>query len=160
MSTIARAGRALPERCFAALLRLGGGRWVLAADDEGCRPLHVVLRYGTADPHGVGDVDAARQSRRMPVRLGTREGASAAELESRVFPKANVAPSTQSVEPPPPQPDGAPVVTRSGPSGLVGTGGCGDTVGHAAAAPGLTWLCDGAPPRPVEFRDRQTQTYS
>ena len=44
-----------------------------------------VLRYGTSDPHGVGDLDAARQPLRAPVRLGTREGATASELEMRAF---------------------------------------------------------------------------
>ena len=71
-----------------------------------------VLRYGTADPHGVGDGDAVRQPRRKPVRLGTREGASAEEIERRAFPRANQPPCTEPKEPPASQSPFAPCVTR------------------------------------------------
>ena len=71
-----------------------------------------VLRYGTADPHGVGGGDAVKQPRRKPVRLGTREGASADEIERRAYPRPNQPPCTEPREPPPSQSPLAPRVTR------------------------------------------------
>ena len=69
------------------------------------------LAFGTADPHRVGDSDRMRQPRRRPVRLGTREGASTEELEARPFARVNVPPVTAPRGPPPPVPEGAPIVT-------------------------------------------------
>jgi hypothetical protein len=69
------------------------------------------LAMGTADPHGVGDVDRVRPGRVPALRLGTLNGATDAELMLRALPAANVAPDTAPREPPV-MLEGAPVVTR------------------------------------------------
>jgi hypothetical protein len=68
------------------------------------------LANGSADPHGVGDVDRVRPARAPALRLGTRSGATADELRVREFPRANVPPVTPP-HAPPPAPEQAPVVT-------------------------------------------------
>ena len=75
----------------------GGGGAGLAVQAKG-------LWYGSADPHGLGDVDTVPLPRRAPSAvLGARDGASVAELAVRAFPVANVAPITAPREPPAPR---------------------------------------------------------
>ena len=53
------------------------------------------LFYGSADPHGCGDVDRARRRRRaVPCPLREHVQASCAELREREFPRACEAPAT------------------------------------------------------------------
>ena len=85
------------------------GGEVLATSERVARGLW----YGSADPHGVGDLDLARRPRRAPTaHLGTHLAASEAELKARPFPRVNVPPMTAPKPPPAPQRGGAPVVTR------------------------------------------------
>jgi hypothetical protein len=69
------------------------------------------LANGSADPHGVGDVDRVRPAKAPALRLGTRSGATPEELQLREFPRVNVPPVTPPHEPPP-APESAPTVTR------------------------------------------------
>jgi hypothetical protein len=67
------------------------------------------LANGSADPHGVGDVDRVRPAKAPALRLGTRSGATPDELLVREFPSVNVPPVTPP-HVPPPTPAHAPVV--------------------------------------------------
>ena len=82
----------------------------VVAEDEP-RPRAVgVPAYGTADPHGTGDVDRAPGVRRRAVSLSAHVAADDGELASRPFPQANVPAATEPRAPlAPPAPP--PVVT-------------------------------------------------
>lgn len=72
---------------------------------------------GSADPHGIGDVDAAAQRLAWAQCVSTRGGvASDAELLARAMPVANVQPRTQPTATPAAvaAPDAAPVVRALG----------------------------------------------
>ena len=69
------------------------------------------LAFGTADPHGVGDVDRApRSARRACFDVAAHAPATPAELAARAFPLTNAPPSTLPSPPPLPQPSPAPLV--------------------------------------------------
>ena len=59
------------------------------------------LNVGSADPHGIGDVDRALNSRRTPTfDLSAHLAASADELMSQPFAEVNVPPVTDALPPP------------------------------------------------------------
>ena len=68
------------------------------------------LAMGTADPHGVGDVDRVKLGCAPALRLGSQSMATGAELMQRPLPEANVPPDTAPREPPV-HLGGAPTVT-------------------------------------------------
>jgi hypothetical protein len=94
----AARGRGVEERAEKPLetAAVGEARW---------------LAMGTADPHGVGDVDRVLPGRAPALRLGTLSGATDAELMLRPLPAVNVAPDTAPRSPPAAL-AGAPCVTR------------------------------------------------
>ena len=72
-----------------------------------------VLRFGSADPHGVGGVDRAPWARRAaPFSVHAHMAADGEELEVRPTPEANVAPTTAARPPPSPVAGYPPVVVR------------------------------------------------
>ena len=64
------------------------------------------LAMGSADPHGVGDVDKVKPGRVPALRLGSQSMATGVELMQRPLPEANVPPDTAPRELPVPL-DGA-----------------------------------------------------
>ena len=70
------------------------------------------LWFGSADPHGVGDVDRVPRLARARVSLAAHVSADAAEVAARPFAQVNEAPRTEPLPAPAAQPAGAPRVTR------------------------------------------------
>ena len=82
------------------------------AGDAAAAEAALTLDLGSADPHGVGDVDTVPSSQRpRPFAVSAHVPATSSELLLRDFPRANVAPHTDPVDPPP-VPASPPRVTR------------------------------------------------
>ena len=70
------------------------------------------LWFGSADPHGVGDIDKVPPPKRAPaLSMGMHVAAAPSEMEVRAFAVSNAPPPTEWREPPPPVNPGAPVIT-------------------------------------------------
>jgi hypothetical protein len=69
------------------------------------------LAMGTADPHGVGDVDRVKPGRPPALRLGSQSMETGAELLKRPMPVANIPPDTGPRQPAASPTEGAPKVT-------------------------------------------------
>ena len=70
------------------------------------------LWFGSADPHGVGDVDRVPRLARASMSMASHVAAGTEEVATRPFAQVNVAPCTAPLAAPAPQPAGAPLVTR------------------------------------------------
>lgn len=82
------------------------------AGDAAAAEAALTLDLGSADPHGVGDVDTVPSSQRpRPFAVSAHVPATPSELLLRDFPRANVAPHTDPMDPPP-VPASPPRVTR------------------------------------------------